>query len=67
MGKKALDAAAGAISLTALDILCEPGLLKGATEEWEERMDGKSYESLLEENMTPPVELNQDIMEKYRQ
>ncbi|MDD6310377.1 MAG: amidohydrolase [Firmicutes bacterium] len=67
MGKKALDAAAGAISLTALDILCEPDLIKGAKEEWEERMDGKSYESLLEENMTPPVELNQDTMEKYRQ
>lgn len=66
MGKKALDSAAGAISLTAIDLICDPELLRAAKSEWFDRMGGNKYESLLKENMTPPVDLNRDIMDQYR-
>ena len=66
MGKKALDCAAGAISMTAMDILCDSEFLAAAKAEWEERMSGKKYESLLDEAMKPPVDLNKDVMEKYK-
>lgn len=66
MGKKALDSAAGALSLTALDLICDPVFLDEAKREWEERMDGRKYEPLLADDMAPPIDLNKDIMEKYR-
>lgn len=66
MGKKALDCAAGVISMTAIDIICDPQLLEEAKVEWEERMGNRKYESLLEEEMKPPVDINKDVMEKYR-
>lgn len=66
MGKKALDSAAGAISMTCMDILCDPEMVADAKAEWEERMGGRKYECLLEDSMMPPVELNKDVMEKYR-
>jgi hypothetical protein len=66
MGKKALDSAAGAISMTAIDIICDPELLAEAKAEWKERMDDRTYECLLGKDMIPPVHLNKDIMDKYR-
>ena len=66
MGQKALDSAAGAISMTCMDIICDPEMLAEATAEWKERMGDRKYECLLEKDMTPPVHLNKDIMEKYR-
>lgn len=66
MGKKALDCAAGALSMTALEIICNQDILSDAKSEWTERMEGRVYESFIEENMSPPIELNKDIMEKYK-
>ncbi len=66
MGKKALDAAAGTLSMSALDIICDPKLLRSAKAEWEERMNGRTYQCLLEDEMTPPIDLNRDVMEKYK-
>lgn len=66
MGKKALDCAANVISATAIDVITDPQILKEARTEWEERMKGRKYESLLEDEMTPPIDINKDVMEKYR-
>jgi aminobenzoyl-glutamate utilization protein B len=64
-GKKALDSAAGALAMTAIDLLCDGQLLQDAKAEWQERMGGDKYESLLEADMKPPVDMNRDLMEKY--
>lgn len=66
MGRKSMDCAAKAISLTAADLLCEPEVLEAAQAEWKERMDGRVYECLLPADQQPPLELNRDVMEKYR-
>ena len=65
MGQKSMDCAANVIAMTAADLLCDPEIVKKAKEEWVERMDGKVYECLLDEDMQPPVHLNEDIMKKY--
>ena len=65
MGQKSMDCAANVIAMTAADLLCDPEVVKKAKEEWIERMDGKVYECLLDEDMEPPVHLNEDVMKKY--
>lgn len=66
MGRKSLDCAAKVISLTAADILCDEKVLPAAQAEWKERMDGRKYECLLPKDQKPPVDLNKDVMDKYR-
>lgn len=66
MGQKSMDCAAKVISMTAADIICNPDVLKKAQDEWKERMDGRTYECLLPEDMEPPVHLNADVMGKYK-
>lgn len=67
MGQKSLDCAAKVISLTAADILCDEKVLIEAQSEWKERMGGRKYECLIPAEQQPPIELNKDIMDKYRQ
>lgn len=66
MGKKALDCAAGVISMTAMDIICDAEFMAEVKAEWIERMGGRKYECLLEDDMKPPIHLNEDVMGKYR-
>lgn len=66
MGQKSMDCAAKVISLTAIDLICNPDILQKAHNEWVERMDGRVYKSLLSDDMVPPVHLNEDVMEKYK-
>lgn len=66
MGQKSLDCAAKAISLTVADILCDEEVLPAAQGEWKERMGDRKYECLLPEGQQPPVDLNKDVMDKYR-
>ena len=66
MGQKSLDCAAKTISLTAADILCDEEVLPAAQAEWKERMGDRKYECLLPEGQQPPVDLNKDVMDKYR-
>ena len=67
MGQKSMDCAAQVISLTAIDLICNPDIMQKAHNEWVERMNGRVYKSLLPEGMTPPVHLNEDVMEKYKE
>jgi len=66
MGQKSMDCAAKVISMTAADIICNPELLQRAQDEWQERMNGRQYKCLLPEDMQSPVNLNADVMTKYK-
>lgn len=66
MGQKSMDCAAKVISLTAIDLICDSKVLDTAQTEWRERMNGRTYESLLPADKEPPITLNADVMEKYR-
>ena len=65
MGQKSMDCAANVIAMTAADLLCDAELVEKAQAEWVERMDGRVYECLLDDDMEPPVHLNEDVMKKY--
>ncbi|MBR0597133.1 amidohydrolase [Sinanaerobacter chloroacetimidivorans] len=66
MGQKSMDTAAKVIALSAVELICEKDVLKRAKEEFDERLDGRSYTCLLPEDYKAPVGLNADIMSKYR-
>ncbi|MCR4395984.1 MAG: amidohydrolase [Candidatus Saccharicenans sp.] len=63
---KGLNAGAKAMALTALDLLTRPEELKKVRAEFEEYMKTHSYKSFLPPEATPPLELNQALMEKWR-
>lgn len=63
---KGLNAGAQAMALTALDLLTRPEELKKIRAEFEEYMKTHSYKSFLPPEATPPLELNQALMEKWR-
>lgn len=63
---KGLNAGAQAMALTALDLLTRPEELKKIRAEFEEYMKTHSYKSFLPAEATPPLELNQALMEKWR-
>jgi aminobenzoyl-glutamate utilization protein B len=65
MGQKSMDCAANVIAMTAADLLCDPDIVEKAKAEWVERMDGRVYECLLDDDMEPPIHLNEDVMKKY--
>jgi aminobenzoyl-glutamate utilization protein B len=66
MGQKSMDTAAKVISLSAIDLLCNPDTLKKANEELTERLNGRTYQCLLPDGYKAPVHLNADVMGKYR-
>lgn len=65
-GLKSLDKGAEVIALTGADLLADPELLANAKEEWNEAMKNKTYRCLLPEDSCPPVQLNEEIMQKYK-
>jgi aminobenzoyl-glutamate utilization protein B len=66
MGKKALAKAAELIAWTAAELLTSPELIDEAKREWREKLADKTYRCLLPEGLTPPIDLNKDVMDKYR-
>ena len=48
IGQKAVVQAAHAMAAMGLDLMTEPDLLKAATEEFNKRLNGKSYKSINE-------------------
>lgn len=65
MGEKSMDTAANVISMTCLDLICNPDKLKAAQDEFNQRLDGRTYECLLPKDYKPPVDLNKETMLKY--
>lgn len=63
---KGLNAGAKVMAGAALDLFTDPELLQAITEEFSEYSKTHPYKSFLPEGSLPPVDLNRELMEKYR-
>lgn len=63
---KGLSAGAKAISTSALDLLTNPKLLEEVRKEFDDYSKEHPYKSFLPPNAQPPLEMNKQLMDKYR-
>lgn len=63
---KGLNAGAKAIAASALDLLAKPKILEEVKKEFAEYSKEHPYKSFLPEGAQPPVDLNKNLMDKYR-
>lgn len=63
---KGLNTGARVIAGTALDLLTDPELLKEIKKQFAEYSKDHPYKSFLPEGARPPLDLNRDLMAKYR-
>jgi len=63
---KGLNAGARVMAGTALDLLTKPKLLEEIRKEFAEYSKEHPYKSFLPEGARPPLDLNRDLMEKFR-
>lgn len=65
IGKKTMGHASKIIANSAIDILTQPDILKQAKEELNQKLNGRKYQSLVPNEINPPLGLNKETMEKY--
>jgi len=63
---KGLNAGAKVMAASAIDLLTKPEVLAAVRKEFEEYSKTHPYKSFLPEDATPPLDLNRELMEKYR-
>ncbi|MBN2316072.1 MAG: amidohydrolase [Sedimentisphaerales bacterium] len=63
---KGLNAGAKAMAATAIDLLTLPDELQKIREEFEEHSKQHPYKSFLPEGTQPPLDINEELMKKYR-
>ena len=63
---KGAVAGAKAMAATAIDLLTEPELVTRAKETFKSEIGDTEYRPLLPPEQKPPLELNRDLMERYR-
>jgi len=63
---KGITAGAKVTAFSGYDILTNPGLLKTIREEFEQLARQRPYKSFLPEGAEPLLELNAEVMERYR-
>jgi aminobenzoyl-glutamate utilization protein B len=63
---KGLNAGAKVMAATALDLITRPKLLNAITKEFKEYSLDHPYKSFLPEDAKPPLNLNKNLMDKYR-
>ncbi|HUF43496.1 MAG TPA: amidohydrolase, partial [Verrucomicrobiae bacterium] len=63
---KGAVAGAKAMAASAIDLLTDPGLIARAKETFKEEIGDVEYRPLLPADQKPPLELNRDLMERYR-
>jgi aminobenzoyl-glutamate utilization protein B len=63
---KGLNAGAKAISTSALDLLTKPKLLEEIRKEFADYSKDHPYKSFLPDGAKPPLNLNKELMDKYR-
>jgi len=63
---KGLNAGAKVMAATAIDLLTKPALLKSVRDEFTEYSKSHPYKSFLPEGAMPPLDLNRELMEKFR-
>ncbi len=64
---KGLNTGAKVIAGTALDLLTQPELLASIRKEFDAQAKEHPYKSFLPEGTQPPLDLNSELMGKYRQ
>jgi aminobenzoyl-glutamate utilization protein B len=63
---KGLNAGAKVMAAAAVDLLTKPEVLSAIRAEFVEYTKTHPYKSFLPENASPPLDLNRELMEKYR-
>ena len=63
---KGLNAGAKVMAASALDLLTNPGKLTKIKKEFEEYSKDHPYKTFLPEDAKPPLELNRELMNKFR-
>jgi aminobenzoyl-glutamate utilization protein B len=63
---KGLNAGAKAMAASAIDLLTQPEELKKLRDEFEEYAKEHPYKSFLPEDAVPPLDLNEELMKKWR-
>jgi aminobenzoyl-glutamate utilization protein B len=63
---KGLNAGAKAIAASAIDLLTQPDQFKAVRDEFEAYSKDHPYKSFLPEGATPPLDLNKELMLKWR-
>ena len=63
---KGLNTGARVIAATAIDLLTKPKLLSDIKEEFKQYSKEHPYKSFLPEGAKPPLGMNREIMDKYR-
>ena len=66
MAWKGLNAGARAMAASAIDLLMLPEELSKARIEFEEYSKEHPYKSFLPEDALPPLDLNKELMDKWR-
>jgi aminobenzoyl-glutamate utilization protein B len=59
-------AGAKAMAASAIDLFMDPKLIAQAKQTFEQEIGDTEYRPLLPPNQKPPLELNRDLMERYR-
>ena len=63
---KGLNAGARVMAATALDMITKPKLLEEIKKEFDEYSKVHPYKSFLPEGAKPPLDMNRELMDKYR-
>jgi aminobenzoyl-glutamate utilization protein B len=63
---KGLNTGAKVMASTALDLITKPVMLDAIRKEFEDYSKEHPYKSFLPEGARPPLDLNKELMEKYR-
>jgi len=63
---KGLNAGAQAMAASAIDLMTQPERVQEIRQEFEAYTKTHPYKSFLPEDATPPLEINEELMNKYR-
>jgi aminobenzoyl-glutamate utilization protein B len=63
---KGLNTGAKVMAATALDLMTKPKMLQAIKNEFDEYSKDHPYKSFLPEGAKPPLDLNKELMDKYR-
>lgn len=66
IGRKTMLQASRVLTAAGIDLFLQPDIIEAAKREWRERMQGRTYRSLLPEDAKPPLGINAATMSKYR-
>jgi aminobenzoyl-glutamate utilization protein B len=66
MAWKGLNAGARAMAASAIDLLTRPEAMAVIREEFEEYSKEHAYKTFLPEDAVPPLDLNKELMERWR-